>query len=163
MIEEIGTLMGREFSEKVLTFIVTQSGGHPYVARQLASLLTKRIDRKDDPIPIDKAQPIVERIFRYSDELKGYLGGIWTDLQKRNSDFIVVLNMLANNDGQITEEMLETAIANQISIDELDNTMRELLNLSLIEEITFENGSLGYRISIPLFYHWLKRNLKSTN
>ncbi len=55
MITDIAKLMGREFEEPVLERIHEQSGGYPLIARQLASLLHKKIP--ENPISLTAAEP----------------------------------------------------------------------------------------------------------
>jgi hypothetical protein len=86
MLTDLGRFMGRTFDEPTLQAIHRESGGHPYVARQLASLVCARMPAEGAaPVPWSAAQRYVERPFNYSDTLKNYCDeGIWGDLQKRH-------------------------------------------------------------------------------
>ena len=46
MLNEIGQLMGVQFEPELLATIHQESGGHPFIARQIASLLFKKADKE---------------------------------------------------------------------------------------------------------------------
>ena len=85
MIVNIGRLMGRSFDQETLSKIHEQSGGHPFVARQLASLLTSKLgEKKNSKIRWTDAHQYVTRPFIYSGVLKDYFHqSIWDDMRIR--------------------------------------------------------------------------------
>jgi hypothetical protein len=101
MIADIGKLMEREFDEETLVAIHQESGGHPFVSRQLASLLCKQIKSENNkPISYAESKQYLTKPFTYYSGLKDYIkGSIWDDLKIRNfGDAMAILNLLAAND-----------------------------------------------------------------
>jgi hypothetical protein len=52
MVSRIGGYMGLQFDEEIFTYLVEDYGGHPFLTRQVCSLINKTI--KDKPSKVDK-------------------------------------------------------------------------------------------------------------
>ena len=79
MVENIGGQVGLIYEEESLDQITRLSGGHPFLARQLCSLIYKLRDRKPGQIVADDLTPAVHQ-FIYDDETVTRLdAGIWQE------------------------------------------------------------------------------------
>ncbi|NES77109.1 MULTISPECIES: ATP-binding protein [Okeania] len=73
MLTDIGNLMGITFDEETQSEIHIRSGGHPFVSRQLASLLCKKVAKENENnIQFADAQRYLSKPFTYSGVLKNY-------------------------------------------------------------------------------------------
>src|SRR5262249_54516934 len=78
MIRDIGQLMGRAFDDATLSGIHRESGGHPFLSRQLASLVCKKSLRTTELVTWEYAKPYVEQPFLHSGLIKDYFSqNIW--------------------------------------------------------------------------------------
>ncbi len=168
MLTEIGKLMGVEFDEETLAGIHRDSGGHPFIARQLASLLCKKMDKeksdKGELIKLSAAKRYLNRPFKHSGILKDYFEqNIWADLQKRNfASAMAVLRLLACNEESaegITEETLLDRLSHDFSESECTDALLwlEAVGLVLREELEDDDS---YRIQILLMSRWLRMQMK---
>ena len=117
MLTDLGRFMGREFDGQTLQAIHRESGGHPYVARQFASLVCARVPvQGEEPMTWAVAQRYLESPFMYSGVLKNYCEeSIWGDLQKRNfTSAMAILRLLTCNDAaheQVTAAALQARLS----------------------------------------------------
>lgn len=154
MLTDIGKLMTRAFDKKTLSEIHIKSGGHPFVARQLASLLCKKI-------PIEVAQCIKWENSQYylenplldSDSLIDYIdGNIWGDLSKRNFEpEIHVLRSLASSSKGLTRSTLFSYLNDHYS---QNNIVKALIWLEAVGLV--ERKKELYNIRMPLLSQWLE-------
>jgi hypothetical protein len=168
MLTEIGKLMGVEFDKETLAGIHQYSGGHPFIARQLASLLCKKVDKeksdKGELIKLSAATRYLNKPFKHSGILKDYFEqNIWADLQKRNfASAMAVLRLLACNEESaegITEETLLDRLSHDFSESECTDALLwlEAVGLVLREELEDDDS---YRIQILLMSRWLRMQMK---
>jgi len=164
MLTDIGRLMGRAFDGQMLEAIHSGSGGHPFVARQLASLICSKISaRQAGPITSQQAQQYLTKPFAYSGVLKSYFGeNIWGDLKKR--DFkaaMFVLKALAANDKAVS--VPESTLQNWPGIDFTESQLLDALlwleAVGLISRKETDNGS-GFQINLPFLARWLQMEMR---
>ena len=113
MLTDIGKLMGRAFDDETLASIHKDSGGHPFIARQLASLLCNRVTSESNGLINYSASKVyLDKPFTYSSILKDYVGqSIWGDLKKRGFEAaIAVLNLLACNEESNQKSSSQTSL-----------------------------------------------------
>jgi hypothetical protein len=166
MLISIGRLMGckQAFDDETLAQIHRTSGGHPFIARQLASLLSQKASLKEhQTISWAAAQRYVEKALTYSSTLKDYIGaGIWGDLEKRQfRSAMVVLEALAcreDADEWTSEAILRRQVGNQFTENQLLDALQWLEAVGLIEREEATDFD-RYRIHLPLLSHWLRMNL----
>lgn len=166
MLISIGRLMGckQAFDAETLAQIYQASGGHPFIARQLASLLSQKARLKEhQTISWAAAQRYLDKALTYSSTLKDYIGaGIWGDLEKRQfRSAMVVLEALAcrkDADEWATETILRKQIGNQFTENQLLDALQWLEAVGLIEREEATDFD-RYRIHLPLLSHWLRMNL----
>jgi hypothetical protein len=79
MVRNIGRQVGLVYSDESLEAIAALSGGHPFLARQLCSVLYRQRYRQPGQIEIGAIRPAVER-FIYDDQTVAHLDdGIWQE------------------------------------------------------------------------------------
>jgi HEAT repeats len=167
MLTDIGELMGVKFDEHTPIAIHAESGGHPFVARQLASLLCKKLlANGHGEVQLSAAQRYLDRPFTYSGVLKDYFAqNIWGDLDKRHFDSaIAILKLLScNEDSEIAETITENIIVDRLreSLTESD-CLDALLWLEAVGLVYRQDSEETdrYRIQVPLMSRWLRMQLK---
>ncbi len=168
MLTEIGKLMGVAFDKETLVTIHHESGGHPFIARQLASLLCQKTDKeKSDSGKLIKLSAVtryLKRPFKYSGILKDYFEqSIWADLKKRkNFSAMAILQLLACNE-EIPEGVKEEALLDKLSSDfsesECLDALRWLEDVGLVVREELEDDD-SYQLQILLMSRWLKMQMK---
>lgn len=160
--------MGVEFDEETLAVIHQESGGHPFIARQIASLLCKKMDGDNSDkvkmIKFSAAKRYLNRLFKHSGILKDYFGqNIWADLQKRNfTTAIAILQLLACNEELaegIREEVLLYQLSNDFSESECTDAILWLEAVGLVVRQELEDDD-SYRIQVLLMSRWLRMQMK---
>ncbi|MBD2014388.1 ATP-binding protein [Microcoleus sp. FACHB-53] len=168
MLTEIGKLMGVAFDEESLVAIHRESGGHPFIARQLASLLCKKVDKeksdKGELITLSSAKRYLNRPFKHSGILKDYFEqNIWADLQKRNfASAMALLQLLTCNEESgegIKEETLLERLSDYFSESECTDALLWLEAVGLVAREELEDDD-SYRIQVLLMSRWLRMQMK---
>ncbi|MEL4897729.1 pentapeptide repeat-containing protein [Crocosphaera sp. Alani8] len=123
MLTEIGKFMGVEFEPEILDIIHQESGGHPFIARQIASMIYHKAEKQEKEennllklITNSSSEPYLKRILKYSDSLKIYFQqNIWDDLNKRDfTTAMAILRLLACNN-TLTEPIIEEALLTRLN------------------------------------------------
>ena len=164
MLTDISRLMGRSFEQDVISTIHQDSGGHPFIARQLASLICAKITGKDnEKVCAIDSQRYIQRPFVYSGILKDYLSqNIWADLKKR--DFkaaLVVLKILACNldiDQHISEEKIKNRLVSTFTESQYLDALLWLEKVGLLIHWEIAENDY-YRSNMPLFSRWIQMEL----
>ncbi|MBW4581985.1 MAG: ATP-binding protein [Tildeniella nuda ZEHNDER 1965/U140] len=165
MLTDIGQMMGQRFDQEVLAAIHKQSGGHPFLARQLASLLcTKITTEAGESITWSKAQRYLKNPFTYSGVLKEYFRqNIWADLEKRKFiSAMTILNVLACNSNLnqgIAWEVLLMKLKHKFSEDQCLDALLWLESVGLISLTEVEDENY-YCLQVPLLSRWLQMQLR---
>ena len=164
MLVDISRLMGRSFDPETLAIIHQDSGGHPFVSRQLASLLCTKVPGQDDGhISEVAAQRYIKRPFAYSSILKDYFSqNIWADLKKRNFEAaMAILKLLACNlDGVkgIAEQDLQTRLNSLFTESQCLDALLWLEKVGLVMRLETADNDY-YRSSVPLLSRWLQMEM----
>ncbi|MEH1899973.1 MAG: hypothetical protein V7L04_00735 [Nostoc sp.] len=170
MLVNLGKLMGLEFDTTTPQQIHHQSGGHPFVSRQLARFLTEKI--KDNTKPVVNGnmliewamvEPYLEKTLSQTGELKNYLErSIWEDLEKRDFQVaITVLRTIACNEyyrDRITETTLLNQLRNQFTANQCLDACNWLTNVGLLYQEEVEHQDF-YHIRIPLLSRWIQMQM----
>lgn len=165
MLTDIGKLMGVTFDQETLTAIHRESGGHPFIARQLASLLCKKLAASEKgQIPWLAAQRYLNKPFAHSAVLKDYCSqNIWADLKKRNfNSAIAILRLLACNENSvngISEQVIKERLINILTKSECLDALLWLEAVGLVEHQESEDNDY-YRSKVPLMSRWLRMQMK---
>jgi hypothetical protein len=167
MLTEIGKLMSVAFDEETLVAIHLESGGHPFIARQMASLLCKKADKEKSEqgelVKLSEAKRYLNRPFKHSGILKDYFEqNIWADLHKRNfASAMAILRLLACNEESaegITEETLLERLSHDFTENECTDALLWLEAVGLVAREELEDDS--YRIQVLLMSRWLRMQMK---
>jgi len=157
MLAELGVFMGIKFEKELLQKIHQMSGGHPFISRQITSILKKKIG-DCNYLELSSSQKILDVILRDSNDLRSYFkNNIWGDLEKREfTCAIKAMIILACNDlvKGVSEEKLREKLSNEFSENDCDESLSVLRDSGLIE-----NKDSTHRIIIHLMANWIKRNL----
>lgn len=167
MISDIGDLMGRRLDAETARAIHRESGGHPFVARQIASIVCSEVSTYgDEPVTWKSAQSYVEDPFRESPKqsltLQTYCdAGIMGELEKRG--FVAadaILRLLASREvceNVVTEDALSVRVGALYTESQWLSALVWLEATGLVrrEEIC---GGLGYRVT-PLVGRWLQMDM----
>ncbi len=163
MLTDIGELMGVEFDDRTLAEIYRISGGHPFISRQLASLLCKKLlTNGDGKIQESTARRYLARPFTYSGILKDYCAqNIWGDLAKRNFDSaMAILKLLScNEDGGITGDIIIDRLKKSLTESDCLDALLWLESVGLISRQETQKSD-RYQIQIPLMSRWLRMQMK---
>ena len=162
MLTNIGKLMGLEFDEESIRQIHQQSGGHPFVSRQLARLLKEKTksksakSSKNGNIVIEGVivKHYLEEALSYTGELKNYVEkSIWEDLEKRNFESaMAVLKVLACNEFSgkgIKRQMLLDKLKNNFNKNQCLDAYIFLTNIGLLHHDELDNNDFLH-IHMPL-------------
>ena len=165
MLNSIGNLMNIKFDEETLNSIYSASGGHPFVARQLGSLLYNKLATDGDKeIQLSKAERYLSKPFIYSGILKDYFGrNIWDDLKKRSfTSAIFVFRLLAfneNSEQRITERLLVKHLSSDFTESQCLDALLWLEAVGLIRREEVETDDF-YKIQLELLARWLRMEMK---
>jgi hypothetical protein len=156
MIEEIGKLMGRKFEEDVFQRIQNESGGYPYISRQLASLLHKSIRREN--ITPSNAESVFSKALRSSRTLNNYYNEtIQKELKKQGFEPVKeILDLLAcakHPERWVKEKDLIQRLISRFEENRLIDALQWMENMGLTE-VNEEEPDTYCRISSGLLYEW---------
>jgi len=179
MLTNIGRLMGREFDASTISAIHQKSGGYPFVARQLASLIcSKMVVQEERSIRLSDVQEYLEDMPSESATLRSYLReSIWNDLEKRQDSLIIsnskvsmsILRILACNEEinlGISQETLLSKVRQNFTKDECFDAILWLEAVGLVAK-SYTGNSLDskrrpdykYQIQMPLLTRWLRDSM----
>lgn len=160
MIADISSLMGIEFKGAIMETIHHHSGGHPFIARQLASLLYKKcVVSNNNQVDWDSAQKYLSRPFTYSGILKDYCGNnIWKDLEKRGFDAAISIFRLmacSQEDGpHFSETQLLQALKDEFTESQCLDALLWLESVGLLYRD--ESHAIDtLEIQVPLLAQWV--------
>lgn len=166
MLSDIGGLMARAFDNETQELIHIKSGGQPFIARQLASMLCKKIKTTEGKIQYSTAEPYLNKPFIHSGVLKNYFEqNIWADLEKRkNTAAIKILQLLACNESLNNGINLETIINRLEDYSENDclDVLDWMKNISLVSMIE-SDSEYYYKDTIPLLSQWVRMRMKPSD
>ncbi|MEH2103460.1 MAG: HEAT repeat domain-containing protein, partial [Nostoc sp.] len=171
MLVSLGKLMGLEFDADTPQQIHYQSGGHPFVSRQLARFLTEKIkDNHTKPpqngnmlIEWSMVEPYLARTLTESGELKNYLErSIWEDLTKRDFQIAIsILRVIACNEHfseRIPQPSLLNQLKSQFTANQCLDACNWLKNVGLLYQEEVEHQDF-YHIRIPLLSRWIQMQM----
>lgn len=98
MIEHIGGYMGMKFEREIFTYLTDSFGGHPFLIRQAASFLYKKLSVSDLPRAIQITKHVYQKNqLEINKSLHDYVSGILSVLRERYIQEYVLLKYLAAN------------------------------------------------------------------
>ena len=153
MLEDIGKLMDVGFDKETRLLIHRQSGGQPFLARQLASLLYKELpNNSHKSISVMNSREYLEDALIYSGFLIDYFDqNIWTDLQEHNNEAaMLILQNLSTSEGGLARKDIFSKLQGKCSKNTIVKTLVWLKDVGLI---TIEGDC--FDIQIPLLSNWI--------
>ena len=144
MVTNLGAYMGLEFDDYICMKLYEDFGGHPFLIRQMCSLLNK-LASKTRPTKIDKAL-YIKALNEFYESSYEYLDMIIQVLESWYPDEYEMLTLLANED-------LDTF--NSFASDHIDYT-RHLIGYGLIQK-----GHGGYAFNLDILSNHLKKRHKN--
>ena len=163
MLRDLGGLMGRRFDDRTVQRIHQESNGHPFIARQLASVVCNEVsDEGRDVIRWSKARRYVEEPFRYapvrSANLKEYCRtGVSDEVERRGlSAANTVLRYLSMHGPgvAVTENVLRARLIEMHGEGDLLDALVWLESVGLVSREEVGMG-LFYKV-MPLLSRWLR-------
>jgi len=161
MLTDIGKLMSVDFDQKTLQAIYRESGGHPFIARQIAHFLNEALCQHGNTfIEWSAAQEELENSSLYFDELINYFDeSIWKDLENRNFQAATnILEALANG-SNLDEWVAELDLLEYLNTSFSKEQYRKALNWLVAVGLVSRERSSGknkYQIRMLGFLRWLK-------
>lgn len=141
MLEELGKSMSVLFDEESLNCIYSETGGHPSIARQLCSYITKD---KHRPFQVTK-NIVLENLESFIIVNTTFFNEI---LERLDIDFPIERDILLEIAKGVSKEYELSNI-----IDEpIDVGLRHLIGYQIVEHQNDE-----YKIKINLLYRWIRR------
>ena len=155
MIETLGKLMNFQLDQGQLAAIHELSGGHAFLARQVAAML---YDRRENGTARERllANPI-----RYSDTLRSYFPeNVWNPLQARgDAAALAILTVLADANDWMTCSELETRCPQPKTV--FWAAVDWLTRTGVLERRSAEGTEESYRIRIGLRAQWFQQSVAS--
>jgi hypothetical protein len=118
MITSLGAQMGLRYSEETLSRLYYETGGHPYVTRQVCSLIAKNL-RRSKIIPTDpntddyidvQVRDVELAVNEYLEYKSDYLEEFWQQLRPREQ---AMLRMLVAQNSCTRDELMRRMHANE--------------------------------------------------
>jgi hypothetical protein len=150
MVRGIGEMMGVSYSEASLELIFDESGGHPYVARQLCSRIISRC--KDRPLKVNERM-VQEGIDDYIAQRPDYFVGVFRGYLSNEARKILEAVAMAEENQMTRPELI--AFAEQAGFDR-EALEKALQDLELFHLLVREKDV--YRIKIRLLRRWIRRS-----
>ncbi|MCP4404360.1 MAG: ATP-binding protein [bacterium] len=95
MVTSLGAQMGLKYTEGALSRIYYETGGHPYVTRQLCSLITEKAGTPESPQQGQEyslqSQDVEYAISEYIEYKSDYLSSVWQRLSPVEQDILLVI------------------------------------------------------------------------
>lgn len=174
MLAQIAQLMGIKFEQGIVQQIHQLSGGHPFIARQLASLICNRVTNKQktlegELITVQSASRYLNRPFSYSDLGDYFEKNIWDDLINRQHrgyqeagaamDILKVLACNADARDGVSFENLMSLLMGIYTENDCERVLRWLEAVGLVVRTELEDDDY-YAAKVGLMTQWLRRMMR---
>lgn len=141
MVERLGRGMGVTYTDNALVHIYNETGGHPFVTRQLCSRISKHF--KDRPLRVD-----VPKVEKGVEEFLFHDSDIFREIIARlERDFPTEKDLLLF----IAEGVCKESELSQLVRDGRES-LRHLVGYQLVER-----SDSSYRIKLDLLSNWIKK------
>jgi len=165
MLLDIGRLMSRHFDTETLGVIHFLSGGHPFISRQLASLVAKTAANDEGRIEFRKAGKQLSRAIHDSSFLRAYIRTVvWDDHTRRASDAnMSILRLLACRRDQahaLSESIMFAKLTTFHQASDVIDARIELEDLGLIQKVETSGNNDAIQLSIGLLTEWIRAEMR---
>jgi hypothetical protein len=152
MIDTLGKLMNFQLDPVQLAAIHELSGGHAFLARQVAAML---YDRREDGAGREKllANPI-----RFSETLRSYFPeNVWSPLETRgDTAALTILSVLADGNRWMTDTELQARCGQPKTV--FWSAIEWLTQTGVIASRPHEGEGESYRIRMGMFAQWFQQS-----
>jgi hypothetical protein len=152
MIDSLGKLMNFQFEPDQLTEIHELSGGHPFLARQVAAML---YEMREGGVGRERllANPI-----RFSGTLRSYFPeNVWSPLERRaDTSALAILTVLADANGWVADTELLARCPQAKTV--FWSAIEWLLQTGIIATRVGDDAGNGYRIRMGMFTQWFQQS-----
>ena len=148
MITSLGAQMGLSYTEEALSRIYYETGGHPYVTRQLCSLIAEKAGSLENP-DLERSiqsQDVEDAISEYIEYKSDYLSSVWQRLSSVEQDILLTITMNHSC-------ALKALISHEQDYD--SRRQRRKAISTLIENELVEKCENKYSIKMGLFERFL--------
>ena len=143
MITSLGAQMGLSYTEEALSRIYYETGGHPYVTRQLCSLIAEKAETQDCSV---QSQNVEDAISEYIEFKSDYLSSVWQRLSPVEQQ--ILLTITTNHSCALKDVISHTQ-------DYDAKRQRRKAISTLIENELVEKCENKYSIKMGLFERFL--------
>lgn len=143
MITNIGEQLGLTYSAESLMRIYQETGGHPFITRQLCSLILQKVSHRPCQIQTDQVE---EAVGDYLENHTDYLESIWERLSRVEQNIIVKIA----KQGPCS---LEEIIPDKLLADRKRTLQKG--KSSLMENSLIKKSEGRYILSAELFRKWV--------
>lgn len=153
MINNLGGTRGMLFTEGALDLIYSVSGGHPYIVRQLCSIIYQKWGASRQLEKIDK-EDVGKAAHEYlKDETRTHYfkHTLWRRQFSAQPSYREILDHMARKPG-CTLDYLQQKLSGVSNRDDIRDALNQLSEYGIIKQIRDK-----YYISIKLFEQWLVR------
>jgi hypothetical protein len=157
MLTDIAAMMGYSLDSNVLQRIYQKSGGHPFIARQIASTMYKEMPPNYSDTLLSPPQSFWDDLIFRTDQLAAYFrAGIQTELHKTENDtsiqILKILSCSENRETSVTFDALKEKLSAS-SEDLCRRSLQWLQRVGLVGE-SFSEGNTFYSIQVGMFSTW---------
>jgi len=150
MINAIGAQMGLIYTEESLSRIYYETGGHPYVTRQLCSLITKNLKHLNveqwTPDTSDQTtvhvRNVEQAVSEYIEYKSDYFESVWRQLSREEQEILLIIS---REDSCTLDDLVEKGHNQRARHD------RERAISTLVENNLIERCENKYSITMGLF------------
>lgn len=166
MLTTIASFMGLELDRYIARGIHYESGGYPYISRQLTRALYQKRLISSEKVKVSNAKSLCidwEDILFDFYELSNYFEeSIWKDLSKRDSKItmkiLVIFASQVDFNMEIEEKTLTSLLENDFTVGEIRKAANWLISVGLISRC--ENPkNISFQVLSLIFFRWLKMQL----
>lgn len=162
MVSNLASQASVRFSVEAVDRVVAASGAHPFLARQLCSIVYKARRGRTDAVAPEEVEAAAAR-FVSNPSHNTYLSGLWDELgaaniwgAERATVTHTLLRDLAREDGPVP---VATLLAKDGSLAR-EEAMEELLNRHVLREIP-EGHERTVTLTFDLFRRWIRRSQRA--
>jgi hypothetical protein len=148
MVISIGALMGINYTDEALDFLIENSGGHPFLTRQLCSQAIRRLE---PPIAVGIGQ-VTQAAEEYLQRPNNYLAGLW-EISSGGSfpAEAKLLQSLADVQPESEEHLIPEDLSGQ------ERRTQQLALQRLRDHCLIRCTEGKWEMTIPLYRRWIRQ------
>jgi tetratricopeptide (TPR) repeat protein len=143
MIVSIGEQLGLAYSEESLSRIYQETGGHPFITRQVCSLILGKVTHRPCQIQVDQVE---EAVSYYIENRTDYLESIWQRLSRIEQECVI---KIAKQGSCFQDELIPP----KLPADRKKALRKGIVNLT--ENSLIKKSENRYTLTAELFRKWV--------